>query len=236
MPTFHCKEGSSNKFWSYEVDGNTVNIEYGRVGGRTTKDKKSFPTTYARDRFIDKKVREKKRKNYNEIDETEKVKETTLAEGLGTRDKVMDISFVKISKVGKRIKLQDIGDYDPEGYIFVKLINSWNKTESFMLVSEHDISVSLVPSSPGTYYERALSSAKSTAIVQYLNDILSKFEEIVTASFGSLGGRALDDDSLGQVVDSYKQNEGSEISDNVLGKIASMAGNFGSLGGRALDI
>ena len=67
-----CQDGTSNKWWTYEVSGDSVTTRWGRLGQkgqlntRLLGSSQGLPS-YKRDDFIRKKIYEKERKGYNLI-------------------------------------------------------------------------------------------------------------------------------------------------------------------------
>ena len=239
---FQCKEATSNKFWSYETKGTTVTCKWGRVGTDGQSKEFKFSSSYEVDTFVNDKVKEKKNKGYEEITKEILGKETALAESLGFRQKIDTLEFVSADKLsGNSVKLTELKEYDPEEYIFVKTMDSWDKISSqgaqYYLISKKHGHQRLSKPNGNKYDVSSLWDVKvADAILTYLNDQISKFTKIITSMFGSFAGRTLDDDVVAQAVSDYKHSSGadSNLSDKVLGKLASMSG-FASFAGRVID-
>jgi len=230
---YHNTTGSSNKFWSYEINGNQITFKWGRVG--TTGQTKVEPYQSHK---LSKKIREKQKKGYDQINEEKLEKETTLAEGLGFRTKIQKLDFVRIHTLkNKKIKITNLDEYDSNEYIFVHLQDSWSKDNRWLLLSTQHGHKELKPSSATQSSWVVWSGAHGrtpNAIMDYLQDMIEKFTTIVTASFGGLGSRALDDDSYKKVVNKFKEESGIDQSEQVIGQIAKMG--FASMGARRLDL
>ena len=69
MRRFEFVEGSSSKFWSPELQGNTFIVTYGRIGTAGQRKEKAFPDEASAQREYDKKVAEKLREGYQEVSE-----------------------------------------------------------------------------------------------------------------------------------------------------------------------
>jgi len=89
-----CQHDKHNKWWTYEVDGNTVTTRYGRIGLKGQKSSKSFGDQWSRDAFIDKKRWEKERKGYRPVSEEEFNLFKLQAEILGSGNKVERTALV----------------------------------------------------------------------------------------------------------------------------------------------
>lgn len=133
MPNFICQEQQHNKFWNYTIDGNSVNIEYGRVGGSKQTDSKSFGSVYELNAFVQKKVREKEKKGYKEVSEEKLIKESNIAQNLGTQNKICEMNFVKYNVNDN--SLYELNSYDENESILIKMMNSWTKEETFYVIN-----------------------------------------------------------------------------------------------------
>jgi predicted DNA-binding WGR domain protein len=67
MRRFELVEGSSSKFWSPELQGNTFTVTYGRIGTAGQRKEKAFPDEASARREYEKKVAEKVREGYVEM-------------------------------------------------------------------------------------------------------------------------------------------------------------------------
>lgn len=63
---FQCTDGGSSKFWSIEIDGNTLTVRFGKLGTAGQSNVKTFGDAAAAARAADKLVREKLGKGYVE--------------------------------------------------------------------------------------------------------------------------------------------------------------------------
>jgi predicted DNA-binding WGR domain protein len=69
MRRFEFVEGSSAKFWSPELQGNTFIVTFGRIGTAGQRKEKAFPDEESARREYEKKVAEKLREGYREVTE-----------------------------------------------------------------------------------------------------------------------------------------------------------------------
>lgn len=89
-----CQHDKHNKWWTYDVKGNTVTTRYGRIGLKGQKSSKKFDNQWDRDSFIDKKRWEKERKDYRPCSEEEFNLFKLQAEILGSGNKVERTALV----------------------------------------------------------------------------------------------------------------------------------------------
>lgn len=68
MRRFEFVEGSSAKFWSADVDGQKFVVVYGKIGTAGSRKEKEFPSAEAAYKEYEKKVAEKLREGYKEIE------------------------------------------------------------------------------------------------------------------------------------------------------------------------
>lgn len=67
MRRFELVQGTSAKFWSAEVEGETFIVLYGRLGTAGQRKEKAFPSEDAAKKELDKKIAEKLREGYSEV-------------------------------------------------------------------------------------------------------------------------------------------------------------------------
>jgi predicted DNA-binding WGR domain protein len=90
-------KGKHNKFWSYEICDTSydVTVKWGRLGTNGQTKVYKFASHWSAQDFADKKVREKRRKGYVEV-ETEAFNLKQLqAELVGSGCKIEELTFVK---------------------------------------------------------------------------------------------------------------------------------------------
>lgn len=68
MRRFEFVEGSSAKFWSADVEGQKFIVVYGKIGTAGSRKEKEFPTAEAAFKEYEKKVAEKVREGYKEVE------------------------------------------------------------------------------------------------------------------------------------------------------------------------
>ena len=64
---FEFVGGSSDKFWEIAVNGNEVVVRFGRNGTSGQAETKTFPDAAAANKHAEKKIAEKIRKGYTEV-------------------------------------------------------------------------------------------------------------------------------------------------------------------------
>ncbi len=241
MPLYLNQVGSSNKFWRYEINGKSITYKWGRVG--TDGD---VLTEILDNRKLQKKISEKLKKGYTLIDEGKLEKEEEVANKLGLRTKISSIDFVSMAQKSGEVKTKLLSEYDPAEWILVKLLDSWSKDETWMLIKAEKSGqcMGLNPVS-GTTAARTwntsyASSFKAEAIRDYLYDMTQKFVKIVKTAFGSYGARALDDESYRAALGKFTEESKNELGADVVTKIAKIGftnmGGFANMGTRVLDV
>lgn len=229
--TLICKADQHNKYWSYEINGLTVLVKWGRIGGQQESQTKTFPDTYERDKFIAQKMREKVKKGYQEVDQTTMEKEVEVAKILGHQYKVARIEYV--DKKGDQLRV--INQYDPNKGIYAEVLNSWSKdvtrlyltkTESYEIVGFAELKGSRVLA-----FDQLVSPDRSfvKGVREYLKRLAVKVAEVVTQKFAALGVRALGDEMPTNVPD-------IELAVNEPGASGQVVSKFAALGMRALDL
>src|SRR5262245_8588599 len=74
---FHFKEGSSNKFWSIELDGKKFYVHFGKEGTSGQKQEKAFANADSAQQAHDRLIAEKVKKGYVEKGGGKKTNGTT---------------------------------------------------------------------------------------------------------------------------------------------------------------
>jgi predicted DNA-binding WGR domain protein len=131
MPIFINRENQSNKYWKYEVNGLSVHVSWGRIGGTSESQVKTFCSQGSMHAFISDKVSEKLRKGYRDASENELQKEVQTAKSLGIENKIQRLLWVELS--GRTLRL--LNAYDPAKYVYVEVLNSWSKEVTHLLLS-----------------------------------------------------------------------------------------------------
>jgi len=230
-------EGAHNKFWRYETSGNSVTVEWGRVGLAGDEQVKKFDNPTEMQKFIDKKMREKIRKGYAEVTKEKLKNETKTAQELGTQHKISRLLFV--DQRGNN-QLHQISNYDPKRYVYVEILNSWKKTITRLLLSKtnsYEISGGVTESDETiTYGEK---HATSSDFVKGIRNVLRRLSEQVievtkTVQFAAVGARNLFGDDT--------ENEGSDDMAAALQSIdtsgvdTQVVLTFAAMGARALEL
>lgn len=232
---YHCNKDSSNKRWSYEIQGNNVVIRYGRIGLVGQEDFQEFSSTYDRDKFIAKKIAEKERKGYVKIDKQKLTEETKTAQSIGWQYKISDVQYVDKQKNGK---LHILDGYDPKKYILVEVMQSWSKEKEHLLLSKTssarltNLNIDGYTATYTNEYDQ-WEDSRIKAIRNYIKVAAAKVIEIITQKFACLGVRNLgDDDAEVQTQDFSGLIEA--VNDKNLS--ANTIAKFASLGQRCLDL
>lgn len=89
-----CQEDKHNKWWTFEVSGNTVTTKFGRIGQKGQSSSKTFRDTWSRDAYANKKMSEKTGKGYNPISKEDFDLLRLQAEIMGTGSKIEGIAVI----------------------------------------------------------------------------------------------------------------------------------------------
>lgn len=232
MPTYLNVEAQSNKFWKYTLqDGNSVLIEWGRVGLDGQSQVKDFGSPSALQAFIDKKIAEKVKKGYKLSDEQELKKQVDIALTLGHQKKISRLEYVSKSRSGNKLSL--LLDYDPEQWVYVEVLNSWSKSVGRYLLNRTEAyELDGIAESNRTIEYETESRAPSgeiRALRDVLRQLAEKVVEIVTQKVGAVGARRLNLDgpvsggaSVTAVTEVYTELASSAVSEQVIGKFAAL--------------
>lgn len=229
------KKGSSNKFWSYEVDGLTVIVRWGRVGLKGQKKDFNFDTRDELDDFLKRRVREQTSEGYKEVSQGDLAEEVQVAKTMGAQHKINRIEYVGLRKDkdgGGRLNL--LLNYDPSQWVYVEIMNSWtkdvshivlNKTEEFEIVGLAENRETRKIEFGDTVYPRR----------DFINGIRLALRRIAAAvvaalkRFGDLGSRSLDggETAPSTSFDDVEQETGAS---------KQVVSRFAALGARILDL
>jgi predicted DNA-binding WGR domain protein len=238
MPIYINSEDQHNKYWKYEIDGLKVNIEWGRIGGSSQSQSKTFSHQGELDAFVNKKSREKIKKGYALSDDKKLKKEAKTAQNLGAQHKIKEMKWVSMDDT----RLTQIGGYDPKQYVYVEIMNSWSKKVTRLILGKKDTwmvqgSISTSNGNRNISFDRKTKlgySQFATAVREYLKEM----SEVVAAAlksvkFAAVGARNLFDD-----------DGGAQMSDEVTAALAnidtgsmdaSVVSKFAGMGSRTLD-
>lgn len=232
-------ENQSNKFWSYSVKGNTVTCKWGRIGNDPDQVVKTFTSSAAVDKFINQKIKEKEKKGYKLVSKEKLADETTTAKELGSRNKVKTMLFC--SKNGN--KLTELNAYDPGQYVYVEVLDSWDKRVTRLLLSKNESwmvnSDSSIVKTNRTITANSLSNIgnNDTFVIAVRNVLKRMSAQVVqvlkSIKFAALGARNLFDDE-----DSTPSVEVSSALSTIdsSGFDQSVINKFASMGTRSLDL
>jgi predicted DNA-binding WGR domain protein len=198
MPIFINRENQSNKYWKYEVSGLNVHVSWGRIGGTSESQVKTFSSHGGMHDFISTKVSEKLRKGYREASENELHKEVQTAKSLGIENKIQRLLWVELS--GRTLRL--LNAYDPAKYVYVEVLNSWSKEITRLLlsrggswqlsdsISEFDRTISFETKRPVSGDRERFANT----VRQMLRDMaVTVSEALRTVKFAAVGARNLFD-------------------------------------------
>jgi len=74
--TFHCVEGSSNKFWAVWVEGTTLHVHFGKIGTKGQMQQKPFGSEAEANKAAEKLILEKTKKGYREVESPNRGEQT----------------------------------------------------------------------------------------------------------------------------------------------------------------
>jgi predicted DNA-binding WGR domain protein len=241
MPIYICQEKQHNKSWEYTINGLTVTYEYGRVGSTLVKKVKTYSSTFARDKEIAAKIRNKTsaKKGYVLADEKKIKEETKTARQLGIQNKISRMDFVSL----KGNKITKISSYDPKKYVYVEVLNSWKKTITRLLLSKTD---SYELTGGVTEANRTITFGRKTPtggnFVTAVRGVLRRLSEqlvevIKTIKFAAVGARKLfdDDDDDSAPLPTQSLNLALAQVDSA-GVDSAVVSKFASMGARVLDL
>ena len=182
--TYICQEDQHNKVWQYAINGNDVEITFGRVGGHMTVQTKSFGNSGAMDNFISKKVAEKIGKGYKLVDDEKLQKEVSLANDIGTKYKINDMKWVSKDKN----KLNELDKYDSAHYVLVEILDSWSKDTFQLLLSKTESF--RMSGTMSNFSIQAADSSIASAIRKYIKSLFEEVKKAIVARV-SIGARRL---------------------------------------------
>ena len=235
MPIFINRENQSNKYWKYEVNGLSVHVSWGRIGGTSESQVKTFCSQGSMHAFISDKVSEKLRKGYREASENELQKEVQTAKSLGIENKIQRLLWVELS--GRTLRL--LNAYDPTKYVYVEVLNSWSKEITRLLlsrsgswqlsdsISEFDRTISFETRRPVSGERERFANT----VRQMLRDMaVTVTEALKTVKFAAVGARNLFDSET----DGVEVPELDEIA--APGFDRQVISKFAALGQRTLEL
>jgi len=229
-----CNTDVHNKYWKYQTQSeSTVYIEWGRIGGSSQNQTKSFSNDYRMHDFIAKKVSEKIAKGYKESNTEELKEETKTAQDLGAQFKISEVAWVCVSGPNQLTK---ITDYDPNQWVLVKVLNSWTKDVFSFIISKTS-----AEKINGLEDDLTFKSKHKTtddfvdAVRRYVKRICESIQQVFLAKFGDVGVRKLDiEGAEAPTITQQMTNEiAAEVKMNISDQVI-MA--FAAMGRRKLDI
>jgi predicted DNA-binding WGR domain protein len=231
-----CQEDNHNKVWSYEVKGSSVVWRFGRIGGHITEQEENLDQ-YAMQKKISKKVSEKIAKGYKLVNEDKYEEEKQIAEDIGTRNKITKLMFV--DKVDNQ--LIELQNYDPRKYVYVQVMDSWDKEVRNLLLNKTE-SYEVVGMKSAMAFSQLVHCHDdfTSGIRRYIKRLAEKVREVVTVMFAALGARKLDLGIENEDDDGFKA---SSVTEEFISKVGESKGasdqvirTFAALGARKLDL
>jgi predicted DNA-binding WGR domain protein len=239
MPIYHNKTQQSNKYWEYTINGNTVIVKWGRVGGKGQTKTHRLGSSYEAQSKVNSLIKSKLKKGYTLSDEKEMKEETKTARMLGIQYKISRMLFV--SQKGN--KLTQISQYDPKKYVYVEILNSWKKDITRLLLTKTDsylITGGVTESNRTITYGHKTST--SGRFVNGVRGVLRRLSEqlvevIKTIKFAAVGARKLfdDDDDDSAPLQTQTLNLALAQVDST-GVDTAVVSKFASMGARVLDL
>lgn len=226
-----------NKFWSHNINGKEVHVKWGRIGGSSDEQIKTFSSDAEVQKFISKKIREKEKKGYKKETKEKLKKEVKTANALGHQNKIKRMLWV--SKNNKT--LAQIDNYDPNQYVYVEILNSWTKKMTRLLLSKDSnwMVEGGISESGRNIGCNELTKLGYSAFAESVRTILKELAEVVaealkTVKFAASGVQNLFDD------EDFTQ-PASELTEalagiNTSGFDDSVVHTFAAMGARSLEL
>jgi len=234
--TYVCKAGSSNKFWSYDIDGLSVTMKWGRIGLAGQSKTKSFRSEGQLDNFLNKKIAEKVKKGYAETTKQELRQEKETANEIGHKNKIMQMLWVQKRKDGS---LKKLSKYNPRKHVLVEIMDSWSKDKTYLLLSKEESLQIYSPTSLNsdviTYRRDGIPASRFVNGVRNVLRRLAKKVADVAIKFAAVGSRSLD---LGDGGDDWTEEDVQGIMLEVADDSASaqVVTQFAAMGARTLEL
>lgn len=234
--------GASNKFWSYELDGTSITVRWGRVGASSPRSKvHSFDSSHERDKFITKLVAEKIRNGYKEVTQEKLKDEIETAKELGIWNKISKMIFVAKNSDSELSKLDQ---YDPAQYILVEILNSRSKDITRLLLSKTETwliqgGITLFEQTIGVNGMQKLpyDHSFSSAVRNHLKRLSKKIVEVLkTVGFAAVGVRNLFDDEAEASTPAQINFKSAMSQVDTTGFDGSVIVTFAAMGVRALEL
>ena len=93
MRRFEFEEGSSHKFWEIEVEGNAYTVRYGKVGTEGQVQTKTFKDAAKAEAEAQKKIAEKTKKGYAEVDAPAGASSKPSSDKDGARNQELELAI-----------------------------------------------------------------------------------------------------------------------------------------------
>lgn len=183
-----CNLDSHNKFWAaqYDEQTNRVVVRWGRLGTKGQTQTKDFSASWEAVSFIDGKYREKARKGYTHIEQSDFDRRSIEAAIVGTQNKCYDFRWLKIIddrvghlefEVADELILQD-PNCNPGIRVSLETKKEYANRKSFTLVFTFDKAFDIVTAGRSS---SAVPIAKSSP----LYELTQKVEEALGRSLSA---------------------------------------------------
>lgn len=229
-----CQTDQHNKFWQYEVNGNSVHIKWGRVGGTEDEQTKEFGSPAEMQKFINKKVRGKEKKGYEKVTEEKLKKEEKTAKALGAQHKIKRMLWTNM----KGNTLQQLDQYDPNKYVYVEILNSWSKKVTRLILAKDDtymVKGGVSESSRNITFESKTKLGYSS-FASAVRDVLKEMSEVVAEALKSVKFAAMGSRDLFGESEAAPDVQAALADIDTSGFDSSVVSKFASLGARQLQL
>jgi len=236
--TIYINSGDQhNKFWSYEIEGTTAHIKWGRIGGSSQAQTKTFSSVSEVNAFISKKTREKEKKGYKKETKEKLKKEAKTAQALGQQNKIKRMIWA--SKSGSDLSQIDV--YDPKQYVYVEILNSWTKQMTRLVLSKEKtwmVQGNITEIGRDIHCDKLIELGYST-FATAVRSVLKEMAEVIAAAlktvkFAASGVRNLFDDEDFTQPASEVQDALSAV--DTSGFDSSVVHTFAAMGARSLEL
>jgi predicted DNA-binding WGR domain protein len=231
-----CRTDHHNKFWQYEIDGNSVKFTWGRVGGTsdttTTLCKNEADAQRLAERKANEKTRPRAHGTYVETDPKELAEEEAVADKLGAQYKIL--STVWVAQDQRRLTVKP--ECAPGLFAYAKVQQSWNKEITHLLLNKteafelYDV---IADGNALVYRSRRLAQANFAEGVRFaLRRVLEAVATVLRRKMGDLGGRVLFADGPAQSTETMPVLDEQEVSSiaQETGVAREVVSSFGRLG------
>lgn len=224
---YTCAEKHHNKVWAFQTNGTEVTIEWGRIGGNTEQQIKTFGNDYELQTFLNKKIQEKLKKGYKLASDKELDKQVDIANKLGRQNKIIKMEFISRKNT---FSFQILTAYDPDQWVYLEVMNSWSKEINRFIISKTESHRMIDVSFEDRMIDCGSIGSDDTwgrTLRDVLQLLMTQISVIVTRKLGALGVRRLnlggnDVPSNDVVQDVFTEMQVSAVSEQVFSKLAGL--------------